>query len=72
MNWVRAIRGEEAISCPFDYAVPLNETMLLGLVALRAGEPIEYDGAAGRITNSSSANQYLDREYRKGWNLGTI
>jgi predicted dehydrogenase len=67
MNWIRAIRGEEAISSPFDYAVPLNETMVLGMVALRAGQPIEYDGT--RITNAPEANRYLDRDYRKGWEL---
>jgi predicted dehydrogenase len=69
MNWIRAIRGEEKISSPFEYAVPLNETMILGVVALRAEQPIEYDGARGRITNSEDANRYLDREYRKGWEL---
>jgi predicted dehydrogenase len=69
MNWIRAIRGEEKISCPFDYAVRLNETMILGIVALRADQPIEYDGAAGRITNAPDANQYLSRQYRKGWEL---
>jgi hypothetical protein len=69
MNWIRAIRGEETISSPFDYAVPLNETMVLGMVALRAGQPIQYDGKASRITNAPDANAYLDREYRKGWEL---
>ena len=67
MNWIRAIRGEEAISSPFSVAVPLTETMLLGMVALRADQPIEYDG--DRITNVAEANQFLDREYRKGWAL---
>ena len=69
MNWIRAIRGEEKISSPFEDAVPLNETMILGIVALRAGRPIEYDGAAGRVTNLDEANRYLDREYREGWKL---
>ena len=69
MNWIRAIRGEEAISSPFAVAVPLNETMILGMVAMRADQPIEYDGAAGRITNVADANRFLDREYRKGWEL---
>ena len=42
--------------------------MLLGLVALRAGQgkKIIYDGDAGRITNLPDANQYLTREYRTG------
>ena len=69
MNWIRAIRGEEAISCPFAYAVPLNETMILGIVAMRAEQPIDYDGAAGRITNADDANVFLDRDYRKGWEI---
>jgi predicted dehydrogenase len=69
MNWIRAIRGEEAISSPFAVGAPLTETMLLGIVAMRAGQPIEYDGAAGRITNLPDANRYLDRNYRKGWEL---
>jgi len=69
MNWIRAIRGEEKISCPFEYAVPLNETMILGIVALKADQPLEYDGAAGRVTNVADANQYLSRQYRKGWEL---
>jgi hypothetical protein len=69
MNFIRAIRGEEKISCPFEYAVPLNETMILGIVALKADAPIEYDGVAGRVTNNADANQYLTRQYRKGWEL---
>jgi hypothetical protein len=69
MNWIRAIRGEEKISCPFEYAARLDETMILGVVALRADQPIEYDGAAGRVTNVVDANQYLSRAYRKGWEL---
>ncbi|TAJ68603.1 MAG: Gfo/Idh/MocA family oxidoreductase [Phenylobacterium sp.] len=69
MNWIRAIRGEEKISSPFEYAVPLNETMILGVVALRADQAIEYDGAASRVTNVADANQYLSRVYRKGWEL---
>ena len=69
MNWIRAIRGEEKISCPFEQAGPLTESMLLGMVAMRTDKPIEYDGKAGKITNIPEANAYLDREYRKGWEL---
>jgi hypothetical protein len=41
--------------------------MLLGVVALKAGRKIEYDGANMRITNVRAANQYLQREPRAGW-----
>jgi predicted dehydrogenase len=69
MNWIRAIRGEEAASCPFEYAVPLNEAMMLGVVALKAEQPILWDAAAGRVTNVADANRHLTRTYRKGWEL---
>ena len=69
MNWVDAAKGRTAASCPFSYAAALTEVMLLGIVALRAGTKIHYDGAAVRVTNSPDANQFLTREYRQGWQL---
>jgi len=69
MNWIAAIRGEAKASSPFADAVTLNETMLLGMVAMRAGQPIQYDGQTGRVTNIPDANQFLDRQYREGWTL---
>jgi hypothetical protein len=67
MNWVDAAKGTTEVSCPFEYAARLTEVMLLGVVALKAGRKLEYDGANMRITNVSAANQYLDREPRPGW-----
>jgi predicted dehydrogenase len=70
MNWVNAIRGTDTISCPFSYAAHLTEIMLLGVAALRAGSTrLMYDGANMRITNNVSANQFLTRDYRKGFEL---
>jgi hypothetical protein len=39
------------------------------LVAFRAGARIEYDAAAGRVTNHDAANALLSRKYRDGWTL---
>jgi predicted dehydrogenase len=71
MNWIHAIRGKEKATTPFEYASRLTETMLLGVVAMKAGQSkkLYYDGEKGQITNNSDANQYLQREYRKGWTL---
>jgi hypothetical protein len=71
MNWVEACKGRGEASCPFAYAAPLTEVMLLGVVALRAGQGvrIDYDAAAMRITNVPDANRFLTREYRAGWSL---
>lgn len=69
MNWVEAAKGTTDASCPFEYAARLTEVMLLGVVALRAGTKIAYDGANMRITNAPAANDFLRREYRDGWTL---
>jgi hypothetical protein len=70
-EWVRAIRaGDPSIAWSnFDYAGRLTETMLLGNVAVRVGQPIDYDAASGRVTNCPEAARYLKPEYRKGWTL---
>jgi predicted dehydrogenase len=67
MDWVDAAKGKAEASCPFSYAARLTEVMLLGVVALRAGKKITYDGASMRITNVAQANDFLKREYREGW-----
>ena len=69
MNWVDAAKGKVEASCPFEYAARLTEVMLLGVVALRAGRKIYYDGADMRITNVLQANDYLRRDYRQGWSI---
>jgi hypothetical protein len=69
MNWANACKGEGQASTPFEYAAKLTEVMLLGVVALRAGTKIHYDAANMRITNSKEGNDFLKREYRRGFSL---
>jgi hypothetical protein len=33
------------------------------------GKKLEYDAAAGRVTNCPEANDLLRRKYREGWTL---
>jgi predicted dehydrogenase len=68
-QWINACKGDLKTSCDFDYAGLMIETLMLGLAAHRAGKELKYDPAAGRITNDSVANDYLRKEYRKGWML---
>ncbi|HET7551839.1 MAG TPA: Gfo/Idh/MocA family oxidoreductase [Gemmatimonadaceae bacterium] len=71
INWARACKGVEEASAPFEYSARLTETMLLGVVALKAGQgrQLLYDGAAMSVKNLPEANAYLTREYRTGWEL---
>ena len=71
INWVKAIKGEAKASSPFEYAAELNETMVLGVAALRAGQgrKLYYDAENMQFANGADANKFLTREYRKGWEL---
>ena len=71
VNWAEACKGNGEAVSPFSYAAPLTEVMLLGLVALRAGQgrKIHYDADAMRVTDHAEANQYLTRDYRPGWEV---
>ena len=70
-EWARAIKeGKPEIAMSnFDYAGMLTEAILLGNVAVRAGKKLVWDGPSLRFTNLPEANQFLHKEYRKGWTL---
>ncbi len=68
-EWLDACKGNLKTTCDFDYAGKMIEMMLLGLVAYRVGQKIEYDPASGRVTNSEEADKLLRRQYRPGWTL---
>jgi predicted dehydrogenase len=53
----------------FEYSGRLTETVLLGVVALKAGTAIEWDAVAMKAKNVPSADQYIRREYRKGFSI---
>jgi len=68
-NWVNACKGDLKTCSDFDYSGTMIEQLLLGLVAYRVGEKLEYDPKAGRVKNNDKANALLSREYREGWTL---
>jgi hypothetical protein len=74
-----------SLTSSFDYSGPLTETVLMGNIAIRSyllrkGEnsrrqeyigrkKLLWDGEEMRIKNLEVANQFVSREYRKGWEL---
>jgi hypothetical protein len=68
-EWIVACRGGEPAGCNFQWAGPLTEFVLLGNIALRTGQSLEFDAAARRFTNSDDANQLLAEDYRAGWSI---
>jgi predicted dehydrogenase len=70
-EWVAAclVNDPTATSTPFSYGGPLSETALLGMVAYRAGKPLDWDAANLKFTNAPEAEKHLGYEYREGWTL---
>ena len=68
-EWIAACKTGSPTGCNFDYAGALTETVLLGNVAFRAGQKLEWDAAGLTATNCPAASQFIRREYRPGWTL---
>ena len=68
-EWVNAIKTGGPTTCPFSYSGPLTETALLGNLAYRVGQRIEWDGKRLRAKNCPAAAELIQHHYRKGWKL---
>ena len=67
-NWIDAcVNGGKANSDFANYATPLAEIVMLGVIAKRTGKAIDWDAANMRITNDEAANELLRPHIRKGW-----
>jgi predicted dehydrogenase len=68
-EWIRACKGGPAAGSNFDYAGPFTETVLLSNLAVRTRRRVEWDAGNLKVTNLSSANQYVTKEYRPGFGV---
>ncbi|MBN1481606.1 gfo/Idh/MocA family oxidoreductase [candidate division KSB1 bacterium] len=68
-TWAAAIKNDKESPGSFIYAGTVTEAINLAAVALRTGKKVDYDSANMKITNDETANAYLTREYREGWEL---
>lgn len=72
-EFVSTVKGEyePGTMSNFGYAGRLTETILVGNLAMRAGEGqrIEWDAKNLVSTNVPAINKFVHREYREGWTL---
>jgi hypothetical protein len=69
-EWINAIRnGGKLPLSNFSQSGPFSETVLLGNVAIRTGEKIEWDAKNLKAKGCPAADQFIRRKYRKGWEL---
>lgn len=84
IQWVNACMagyGKHApLSSSFDYAGPLTEAILMANLALRSWQTKEngkftgrkkliWDAVNMKVTNYDTANQFVKRSYREGWDF---
>ncbi|MCA9152782.1 MAG: Gfo/Idh/MocA family oxidoreductase, partial [Planctomycetales bacterium] len=71
-EFVATIKGDcEQTYSNFGFAGRLTETILVGNLALRApvGHRIEWDAKNLTSPNTPEVNQFVQREYRSGWEV---
>ncbi len=68
-EWLDGILTGRQPLANFEYAAPLTEAMLLGNVAIRTGQRLEWDAVNLRVANVPDAERYLRKEYRRGFEL---
>jgi predicted dehydrogenase len=67
-EWIEACKGaKEKPAASFEFSAMVTEAILLGNIAVRSQDRLEWDGA--KVTNAPSANELLGRAYREGWSL---
>ena len=69
-EWLDACKGGKPAGSNFaDHAAHLAEVVMLGNIAIRTRQKLNWDGKGMRFTNSDEANKYINPPYRKGWSL---
>jgi predicted dehydrogenase len=72
-EFVSTVKGEyePGTMSNFGYAGHLTETILVGNLAMRAGEGqrIEWDAKSLKSPNVPAVNEFVQREYRDGWEI---
>ncbi len=67
LEFLEACKGGEATFQPFDVAARAAEFAMTGMVALRVGQPIEWDSANLRAKNCPDAERWVHLAQRKKW-----
>jgi predicted dehydrogenase len=68
-EWVEAIQLGGTTTCRFEYSGPLTEIALLGNVAYRVGQKLDWNFETLKAANCPKADAFLQHQYRSGWKL---
>jgi predicted dehydrogenase len=66
-EWIDACRGQGKTFSDFDTGGKLTEIGLAGVVAIRTGKSIDWNGEKMQATNAPEAAKFVHPEYRTKW-----
>ena len=66
-EWIDACLGGKPVFSDFETGGHLTEIALSGVVALRTGKKLEWDGPAMKALNAPEADSYVQAQCRGGW-----
>ena len=66
-EWTQACKTGARTICPIEFGCEMTEMALLGALALRTGQLLEWDAPAMRVTNDDEANRLVAPPARAGW-----
>ena len=67
LEWLQACKGGPAPFARFEVAGHVSEVYLPGIVSLRLGRPLDWDGAAMRAKGTPEADRFIQTNYRRKW-----
>jgi predicted dehydrogenase len=71
LEWIKACQGGPPASCNYGFEAPVVESLMLGNVAIRTQELLEWDTAGFRLKRGSAqATSLLKPHYRAPWAAG--
>jgi hypothetical protein len=66
-EWIDACLGGRPVFSDFETGGHLTEIALSGVVALKTGKNLDWNGPEMKATNAPEADKYVQAQYRKDW-----
>ena len=70
-DYIQAIERGKRPTCDVQVGHDATNLSLLGMLSLKAGRSIRWDGEKERVIGDEQANQWLRRPYRGDWKYPT-
>ena len=66
-EWFQACKGGPATFTNFGVGARVAEVYLPGILSLRLGRPIEWDGPNMKVPGEPEADRWIQKAYRTKW-----